>query len=47
MMEECTPRQSAKWVPHNTFASEMGMTEKVGHGGTASHVDEVNRTSNV
>jgi len=45
MLEETTPRTSAKWVPHNTFANEMGMTEKV--GGTASHVDEVRRSSNV
>ncbi|MCJ1447989.1 MAG: hypothetical protein MMC23_008502 [Stictis urceolatum] len=28
MMEETTPRTSAKWVPHTTFASEMGLTEK-------------------
>lgn len=29
MMEECTPRQSSKWTPHNSYASEMGM-EKTG-----------------
>jgi len=45
MMEETTPRTSAGWVPRNTFASEMGMTEK--HGGTATHLDEVRRSSNV
>ena len=28
MMEETTPRTSAKWVPHSTFASEMGLTDK-------------------
>lgn len=28
MLEETTPRTSAKWVPHTTFAHEMGMTEK-------------------
>jgi SP family sugar:H+ symporter-like MFS transporter len=28
MMEETTPRTSAKWRPHTTFASEMGLTEK-------------------
>jgi hypothetical protein len=28
MMEESTPRTSAKWVPHSTFAADMGMTEK-------------------
>lgn len=26
MMEETTPRTSAKWVPHETFASSMGMS---------------------
>ncbi|KAG4433558.1 hypothetical protein IFR05_010954 [Cadophora sp. M221] len=30
MMEESTPRTSAKWVPHETFASAMGV-----HGGHA------------
>jgi sugar porter (SP) family MFS transporter len=28
MMEETTPRTSAKWRPHGTFAAEMGLTEK-------------------
>jgi len=28
MMEESTPRTSAKWVPHSTFAADMGMTDK-------------------
>ncbi len=28
MMEETTPRNSAKWVPHTTFAADMGLTEK-------------------
>ncbi|KAL4927545.1 sugar porter family MFS transporter [Aspergillus undulatus] len=28
MMEETTPRTSAKWKPHDTFAHEMGLTEK-------------------
>ena len=33
MLSETTPRTSSKWVPHTTFAAEMGMTEKmrVGH----------------
>lgn len=26
MMEESTPRTSAKWVPHETFASAMGVS---------------------
>ena len=25
MMEECTPRQSAKWVPHSTYAQQIAM----------------------
>jgi hypothetical protein len=29
MLEETTPMTSAKWVPHSTYAAEMGMTEKV------------------
>ncbi|PGH05698.1 hypothetical protein AJ79_06714 [Helicocarpus griseus UAMH5409] len=28
MMEETTPRTSAKWVPQTTFAAEMGLAEK-------------------
>ncbi|TAQ83045.1 hypothetical protein B7494_g8631 [Chlorociboria aeruginascens] len=28
MMEETTPRTSAKWVPHSTFAADLGLTEK-------------------
>lgn len=27
MLEESTPRTSAKWVPHSTFAEEMGLTK--------------------
>ncbi|KAI0011182.1 general substrate transporter [Xylariaceae sp. FL0662B] len=30
MLEETTPRTSAKWVPHSTYAAEMGFTEKNG-----------------
>ncbi|GMF63145.1 unnamed protein product [[Candida] boidinii] len=34
MLEETTPRTSAKWKPHSTYASEMGLavddTSKVG-----------------
>lgn len=26
MLEETTPRTSSKWVPHDTFAHEMGLT---------------------
>jgi ABC-type molybdate transport system permease subunit len=28
MFEETNPRNSAKWVPHSTFAADMGLTEK-------------------
>lgn len=28
MLEETTPYTSAKWVPHSTFAADMGMIEK-------------------
>ena len=28
MLAESSPRTSAKWTPHTTFAAEMGMTEK-------------------
>ena len=28
MFEETTPRNSSKWVPHSTFAADMGLTEK-------------------
>ena len=28
MLEETNARNSAKWVPHSTFAAEMGLTDK-------------------
>ena len=28
MMEETTPRNSAAWVPHSTFAADMGISGK-------------------
>ncbi|KGO73202.1 Major facilitator superfamily domain, general substrate transporter [Penicillium italicum] len=31
MMEETTPRTSAKWKPHSTFAADIGMDEKTEH----------------
>ena len=46
MFEETTPRSSAKWVPHSTFAADMGLTEKL----PAAHhgeVAEANGTSPV
>lgn len=27
MFEETTPRESSKWVPHSTFAHDVGMSE--------------------
>lgn len=33
MMEETTPRTSAKWSPHSTFAAEVGMEESKGAEG--------------
>ncbi|KAG4439452.1 hypothetical protein IFR05_005064 [Cadophora sp. M221] len=33
MLEEVTPRKSRSWVPHSTFAAEMGMAEKNMHLG--------------
>ncbi|KAK2067311.1 hypothetical protein P8C59_001062 [Phyllachora maydis] len=32
MLEETTPFTSAKWVPHGTYAAEMGMTDKSATG---------------
>lgn len=47
MLEETTPWTSAAWVPHDTFAHEMGLTEKgidlvAGEIGTGNveHVDQ-------
>ncbi|KAK5047942.1 hypothetical protein LTR84_006132 [Exophiala bonariae] len=28
MLEETTPRKSASWTPHSTFADDMGLTDK-------------------
>lgn len=30
MLEETNPRTSAKWVPHSTFAADMGLTGEKG-----------------
>lgn len=46
MLEESTPRTSAKWVPHSTFAEDMGLTHKGitmdGEIGGAANVEQVN-----
>lgn len=36
MLEEATPRNSAKWVPHETFAARQGFTDKTG----AEHAED-------
>lgn len=41
MLEETTPRTSAKWVPHSTFAAEMGYTEDKG---VAQHIEVPNKS---
>jgi len=38
MLEETTPMTSAKWVPHTTFAADMGMTDKHVTGAT-EHIE--------
>jgi MFS family permease len=38
MLEETTPRTSSKWVPHNTFAQQMGYLKKE----DAEHVEAHN-----
>ncbi|PQE20590.1 monosaccharide transporter protein [Rutstroemia sp. NJR-2017a BBW] len=44
MLEETTPRTSAAWVPHNTFASEMGVTEKGELApGVVEHIQHTNK----
>ena len=50
MLEESTPRTSAKWVPHSTFAEDMGLTHKgvdltQGHIGVTP-VEEVSHVPN-
>jgi hypothetical protein len=29
MLEETSPRTSSKWVPHSTFAADMGLVDKI------------------
>ncbi|CAN8098162.1 unnamed protein product [Discula destructiva] len=43
MLEETTPRTSAKWTPHDTFAAKQGYTEKnaVAHAENLSDKDIV------
>jgi hypothetical protein len=40
MMEETqSPRHSASWRPHSTFAGEMGMAHDGGVGADGKHMD--------
>ncbi|EGO55329.1 hypothetical protein NEUTE1DRAFT_123772 [Neurospora tetrasperma FGSC 2508] len=39
MLSESTPRTSAKWKPHTTYAAEMGMTEKTVAGHAENRSD--------
>ncbi|MCJ1247423.1 hypothetical protein MMC30_004637 [Trapelia coarctata] len=41
MLEETTPRTSRKWVPHSTFAEEMGLTDKGMPMGQAEEVSHI------
>ncbi|KAI9649558.1 hypothetical protein NHQ30_002138 [Ciborinia camelliae] len=45
MLEETTARTSAKWVPHSTYAAEMGMTDKEGAG--VEHIQHSSKTEEV
>jgi hypothetical protein len=45
MLEEVSPRHSRSWVPHSTFAAEMGLVEKgVALQGTARQGDSAEET---
>lgn len=46
MMEETTPRNSSKWVPHQTFAEEVGKTGMSGKL-DAALVDDVERKGSI
>ncbi|KAK1776641.1 general substrate transporter [Copromyces sp. CBS 386.78] len=39
MLSESTPRTSAKWKPHTTYAAERGMTDKTAAGHAENHSD--------
>lgn len=45
MLEETNARNSSKWVPHSTFAAEMGLTDKGTLAGEV--VEEVERKGSV
>ncbi|KFY27005.1 hypothetical protein V493_03744 [Pseudogymnoascus sp. VKM F-4281 (FW-2241)] len=39
MFEESTPRRSAKWVPHSTYAHDMGLAKGVPVGSHGENID--------
>ncbi|KAI0490955.1 general substrate transporter [Xylaria cf. heliscus] len=39
LLEETTPRTSAKWTPHITYAADMGLAEAPGQGSLGEDVD--------
>ena len=41
MLEETSPRTSSKWVPHSTFAADMGLVNKGGNSTSAKETIEV------
>ena len=50
MLEETSPRTSAKWVPHSTFAADMGLvnrSENKSGDETAEAVEVTNEKSMV
>lgn len=45
MLEETNPRTSAKWVPHTTYAAEMGKTHDGPETGRVEHLDAADEKS--
>ena len=45
MMEETSPRTSAKWRPHTTFAAELA--GRKGAGGISEAIEDVKRSGSV
>lgn len=47
MLEETSPRTSAKWVPHSTFAADMGFADGTESEGKIEKVGEVTESTEV
>lgn len=45
MLEETSPRTSSKWVPHSTFAADMGLVDKTSGSSTEVVQAEANEKS--